>query len=82
MSPEQAKAALMTNRSAYNLAMRDLIPVARAAVDALKDAGRPATASTLESKLFSVEALETDMEEMIKNDPLAFLVAMKESLVS
>lgn len=68
------------NRSAYSDALREMLPAARAAVDALKDAGRSATACTLESKLFTLDALDQEMERQIRDGPDAFMAAVELTL--
>jgi hypothetical protein len=80
MTTEEAKELINNNRQANIVAMNELIPVARAAVDALKDAGKLATANSLEAKLFTVDALDQELREKVLQYPLAFLQAVAASL--
>lgn len=76
LNPGEAAEFIAKNRSRYDQSLRDLIPAARAAVDALKDAGRPATACTLEAKLIQAELLDEELQDKMREAPEAFLAAV------
>ena len=53
-----------------------LLPLARAAANQMKDAGMHRGADPLLAVLFEIDALESEMAEIIRGHPEAFLEAL------
>jgi hypothetical protein len=73
LEAEEALKFIQKNRSDRAGLLNDLLPLARAAVDALKDAGRAATASTLAAKIFEIDVLDEELHGKVSANPDAFL---------
>lgn len=81
MSPDEASKVIGDLGSRKQHAFEALLPPARAAVNVLKDQGQHSTARDLEAALFTIDTIEGEMTEAIRQDPKAFIQAIARNLL-
>lgn len=80
METPDVEAKLRTYPNRLHTLHEKLLPLARAAANQMKDAGMHRGSDPLLAVLFEIDALESEMAEIIREHPCEFLEALRRTI--
>lgn len=79
MTLQEASDKLTELKMREQRAFEAMVPVAKAAINVLKDHKMNATAAELDACIYAIEGIRAELTELITSDPKAFMEVMLRS---